>query len=54
MINLFKNKEKSVLWKIDTTYLKPGKKLWCSKGWYEVVKVLKDGVLVVPDNQKDH
>jgi len=40
------------LWHIDTTYLKPGSKLWCSKGWFLVIKVVDKGVHVVPDRSK--
>ena len=47
-----KKKLDTHLWHIDTTYLKPGSKLWCSKGWVHVIKVVDNGVLVVPERSK--
>ena len=41
------------LWHIDTTYLKPDSKLWCSKGWFRVIRVVDKGVHVVPDWRKE-
>jgi transposase-like protein len=47
--DLFKNKSNTQLWHIDSTYLKIGSKLWCSKGWFRVIKLVDKGVHVVPD-----
>jgi hypothetical protein len=48
----FRNKSGTELWHIDTTYLKLGSKLWCSRGWFRVIEVVDNGVQVVPDWSK--
>lgn len=36
------------LWHIDTTYLKAGGLLWCSRGHFRIEKLTPEGVVVRP------
>ena len=37
------------IWHINNDGLKVGSKLWTSRGWFEVVRLVKEGVVVTPD-----